>query len=179
MNLLSQAGKERWRQTQRQREFLTLAVSLITLEVCIAAGIFFLRSTLQQETTRLTNELAATASINSTNRQLPITQETKLINSWLAVVKKNTSLDYPWPDVLYDINQAGLPGIHFQALSLSLATRQFSLSGHANTRTSLLEFEQNLTKLSTLSDVNAPIANLLKRENLDFTITATLTPPSQ
>lgn len=178
MNLLSPASKSLWKQAQRRREFVTFGVWLLLLEIGVSFGVLFLTTELKSQTSKFQRESVSTTAGTNSEQKIPLSQKTNELNTWLTVLKREVALDFPWPLLLGTIDQAAPSGIGFHTLNLSLATHALSLSGHADTRDELIAFQEALIALPSLSNVNSPITNLLKRDNIEFSMTATFTAPT-
>lgn len=179
MNLLSSASKASWRRAQRQREFIMFGVGVFLLEICVAAGVMFLKTDLQAQTKQFQNQAVPTSASANSEQRVLLTQKTKELNDWLTVLKRESALDFPWPLMLRTIDQAAPDGVNFHTLNLSLATHQVTLNGHADTRDHMIAFQQALKALPSLTNVNSPITNLLKHDNINFSMTATFSTPTR
>lgn len=77
--------------------------------------------------------------------------------SWTPIIEKLTELV---PDGMYLTN-----------LNYQLADNQVSLNGWSNTRENILLFQKALEDSAMFTDVQSPLSNLLKRENIYFNLT--------
>jgi|GEM_PF-5477395 len=178
MNLLSSFSKATWKRAQRRREFMTFGVMVFALELSVAIGVMAVKTELQAQTKNFENEIVPTGTSSNTEQQVSLNQKTKQLNGWLTILKRESVLDFPWPLMLSTIDHAAPGGVTFRSLNLSLASHQLTLNGHADTRDTLISFQQALSALPSLSKVNSPITNLLKHDNIDFSMTATFTTPT-
>lgn len=178
MNLLSPSAKEAWKRTQRRRSFIVFGTLVFVLEVTVSGGLYLLKSEIRRQTARLQQEVNVVTAGSREEKKVSLAQKTKQLNGWLTAMKRNTALDYPWPITLRDLDSAAPGSIRFHSLNMSLANHKLTLNGFASNRDDLIAFQQALTALPILSGVNSPITNLLKRENIEFSITATFSAPT-
>ena len=103
-------------------------------------------------------------------------KDIRLFNKRLNEVAKIQQEYRTWSDLIYQLVRLVPSGISLTNLSFNPAEtdQKILLSGRASDRTSLLEFKNNLENSTFLSEINVPLENLLKKENIDFAIKATL-----
>ena len=65
-------------------------------------------------------------------------------------------------------------GVQLSSLNLDARSQGFSVSGVADTRDKLLEFEESLRGSPYLANVENPLNNLFQKTNANFTMTAAL-----
>jgi hypothetical protein len=79
-----------------------------------------------------------------------------------------------WSDRIDEILRVIPHGITVQSVSFDQEHAHFSLAGIADTKEALEAVEQALTALHLLEAVNIPLGELTQRENIPFTVEATL-----
>lgn len=95
-------------------------------------------------------------------------QETKNINSLLSnfnVVTKNFS---PLTPRLRDLINSLPPDIKLYSLQLDAAQQTLAINGMAMSRSSLINYQENLGTISWLTDIQTPVSQLFQKENIDF-----------
>lgn len=71
-------------------------------------------------------------------------------------------------DNILDIARILPPDIKLRSLNLSRRANRIDIYGTANTRPSLLAFEEALRKLGWINEIHAPASRLLEKENINF-----------
>lgn len=87
----------------------------------------------------------------------------------VAAIQKEFS---PLSDFLVQVTDNLNEGIKISQLSIEKDTGVFVLSGTADSRDSLLKLKSSLESLDSLSEISLPINNLLRKDDINFTITA-------
>lgn len=121
------------------------------------------------------NEITVITAKITENYQA-INEQTKQINHGL----KNINLiltegDKNWSEIFYTISQKTPADLTLTSLSVRGGTI-LELTGLAKTRAAFDEFKASLNKLEFFAELNAPLANLAAKENIDFRFAAKLQP---
>lgn len=77
-----------------------------------------------------------------------------------------------WSNVLNNLSQIAKEGISFSQVTVDKKSNSFIIMGKADTRDKLLDFKSDLENLSYVETVDLPINNLLKKDDISFTINA-------
>lgn len=104
-------------------------------------------------------------------------EDTKKIEGATKKIKRVDSAQKDfvfWSPKIDTILHAIPQGISVQSVSFDQTTARFSLVGVANTKETLETVEQELKKLPLLEGVTIPLGELTQRENIPFTVQATL-----
>ena len=120
------------------------------------------------------NEVEKTRSTMTGSENITLSNDIKNFTTKLnyidGVQKKYTK----WSDLLADFNKLVPTGITLSSLSFDKVTTQVLINGKAVLRDNLVDFENNLKGASFLKELESPISNILKREDIDFNFTAKL-----
>lgn len=79
-----------------------------------------------------------------------------------------------WSKLYYSIGQTINKDLRFNSISIDKEASKVSINGHAATRQSLLDFKDQIEKNIYLSDIVFPIKTLFEKEDIDFSINATI-----
>lgn len=81
---------------------------------------------------------------------------------------------YYWPTVLTEITTTVPDGIIINRLTADVNTKELSITGVAESRTSLLSFGDALRAVPLIDTVTIPISQLTEREDISFAVRATI-----
>jgi len=98
----------------------------------------------------------------------------KNINEQINSVAKIQENYIPFSDFLLDIFKKINQGVKLNQLTIDQETGNFTLSGTADSRDSLLKLKTDLESSGLFSELDLPINNLLKKDDINFTISAKL-----
>jgi len=76
--------------------------------------------------------------------------------------------------ILEEVSKIVPSGIYLTGLSYQAAENQINLSGRANNRDRLLAFEDSLKKSPHFREIEAPLSNLIKQTDINFSFTINL-----
>jgi len=74
----------------------------------------------------------------------------------------------PLHSLFLDLQSTMPAGIKLNNISLDRETKKASLAGFATTRDDIINYRENLSKLSWVKAVESPLSNLIKERNIDF-----------
>ena len=104
-------------------------------------------------------------------------KDIRLFNKRLNAVAEIQEEYTSWSDLIYQLTRLVPPNISLTNISFSPAEKsqeQILITGQAKTRDDLLAFKNNLESSTFLSEVNVPLDNLLKKDDISFSIKARL-----
>lgn len=171
LNLLSPAKKQ---EILRQMIFISLQnlISWAFISIC-AAGMVLLAT-----------KLILQNSFNQAVRQgALVTQEYGALNQKVYIL--NQQVDFLsnlqnnfifWSPRLAALASLTPKNIELATFSLSNTSRGVQITGRASTREDLLFFKDRLQASPLLQSVNVPIENILEAKNVNFNISAKLSP---
>ena len=87
-------------------------------------------------------------------------------------IKNNN--EYDVARIISDITYAVPDGVELNSLTFNSSTRSLFISGHAEQRTQVIAVQSSLEESSFFEEVNGPLSNLLKSEDIDFQFTLKL-----
>lgn len=144
---------------------------LISLFTIISYGVvLFLVTVILQKDYKYTSESASFVTRDAENYNAK-TKEINMQISQIEEIQKNT---VNWSIPIHKLINTTKRGIQINNLSLDKKNNSLQISGMADTREDLLSFKDNLNDTTFLSGINLPIESLLKKENITFNITATI-----
>lgn len=94
--------------------------------------------------------------------------EIKEFNTLVQAVDKIESSYIPWNNFFFEFTN--LVPTNVQIYSFELNQGKLLLTGLADSRESLLNFKSNLEKNSAFSNIKVPMDNILKKDNIKFSI---------
>lgn len=166
LNLLSEKSKQEVRQ---QRLFvLFLKTELILTLLIIAGGAIFFTAEkmLSASVLKLSGETSRIIKVSGDTYGL----EVKKINESLAAVSDIQKDFIPYSRLLKNISALTPDGVSLTYLKINTPTKAIKIRGRAILRENLLALEKNLKNAPCLTKVEIPIADKLKKENIDFDI---------
>ncbi|MDD5566874.1 MAG: hypothetical protein PHH01_01640 [Patescibacteria group bacterium] len=113
------------------------------------------------------------SSENTGNTAGDLIKRIALKSNVIAEAQKNF---IPWSSVLSLIGQSAGQNIQLKTCSFDAEKETFQIQGQAKTRNDLLNFKTSLEKLTFLENLNAPITNLIQKEDISFQFSGTLNP---
>lgn len=96
------------------------------------------------------------------------------INSKLAAIKNIIDNNYSHLDIIKNVAEKTPYGISLSRLKIDTNNKTIEIIGKSNLRDTLLGFKESLEKDSLYADINFPLQNILKKESINFSITAKL-----
>jgi Tfp pilus assembly protein PilN len=157
----------------RRLVYAQFARNMIEIAVFLAsfAGIVLLQSffILQEHLTDLSIKLTAISHNQSLQNK-----EIKSVNDTLRQTDALQKQYTQWSRVIPEVLGAIPNGITLSTLILSAPGNSYSFAGVASTRNDLLSFQKNLQSLPNVASAVVPISQLTDKENISFSISATL-----
>lgn len=93
------------------------------------------------------------------------------LNNQLTQAQQIQDKDISWLPILKSLTEIVPSTIHFNRLSLSTSNGTFSLSGTADSRNALLNFDEAIKKYQNFSDLIIPLIDVTQKSNITFDIT--------
>lgn len=174
INLLSPEKKKKLKEKEFFYILKNVAI-LVAVFLIINAGILYAtKFYLENKLETITEE------VNQNTQALPNSQGTSLDATIKEInndIKFLTTIqqDYvKWPAYLADLTALIPENIRLKQLSLNQESNQIQITGHAPLRDDFLSLKSNLDDSKIISNIDSPISNLIKKEDVDFVITASL-----
>ena len=159
---------------QRARTtLLLLTVTLLVSSIALIGGRRMFAQTLLEQETRT----AAAEQMALGVRETSLSQEVRALNDTLQPTQTLQNSFQKWSGILPDVTDRVPEGVVLTLLSISPKPHIVTLEGTAATRENLLALQSALEESPLLSNLSTPTTDLLQRENIVFTITATLSLP--
>ncbi len=147
---------------KREKAYQMIFISVLILSLTIAIiglEVFFAKKILQESLfvfiPRITYDEEFVEKIKKLNFELTVINEIQ--NNYLEIVPLFTSLSQLTPKNSF-----------IKFFSLDREKKTFQIKGWAKTRKELLEFQRGLENSGIFVDIQAPLSNLLKEEDIDF-----------
>lgn len=124
----------------------------------------------------LENDFAKlTASAVNVNRTFySDNQETKYVNNLLREISLATKNFSPLTPKLKDIISSLPEDVKLQSLHIDNSSQTITIDGVAQSRSSLLSYQENLNKIPWLTNLETPVSQLFQKQNIDFEFKAKL-----
>lgn len=130
-------------------------------------------SALQENINRISG-LKRTAEAQDLEEEI---NEFNLLLSRIQDIKSSNKHDIV--QVIREIAKAVPDGVALSSLTFNSSTETVFLSGHAAQRTQVIALEDRLESSEFFSDVDSPLSNLIKSEDIDFQFTLILSDVSE
>ena len=171
-NLLPTADKAALLSEHRERFFIIIiwcfVITAIIGAVLLLPSLFLSLSV----TKDLQNRLDATKQLIAVQKVEGVNEEITKASEYISLLER--SLSYTPPTKLLDVILSAAPegvGITHITYSQNEGTVEMTLTGDALSRELLLSFAESLRVSPVFSQVDLPITQLAKRNNLTFTLT--------
>ncbi len=153
------------------------AASLVGISILAAAGLLMTdRFILKENLAQLQSDIQQSErTIIQQQGALP-QDRIRQFNALLTRVAKMQKSTLDWSLYLADLEKRLPPGIAVTSIGLN-DTLQLRLAGVAATRDDLQKIQSALSPSSLYRNITAPVANLLDRTNVSFTLTAEMVTP--
>lgn len=153
--------------SQVKKALLILIISCITgismtvaVRVLLTHELHTIESDISSATESLTTNGDDTAEIIIKKINDKGTQLTQIQSSYVS-----------WSSLLYQLGQTPNNNIQLKSLQFNQDDGTFDVQGYAKTRDDLLVFKEALEQLPFLQNINSPISNLIKKEDITFQFT--------
>lgn len=138
---------------------------LIFMLIVFSSGLIPLTQSVQTINARLENEKR-----QKTTLQQGLTKEITSFNSQVNALAEIKNLDYDWLNLIQKLSQIVPANIEIKNFEAGHSQKSFRLVGFAKTREDYLILKENLEKSQLFKNLDSPISDILKKENLNFTI---------
>ncbi|MBU3925337.1 PilN domain-containing protein [Patescibacteria group bacterium] len=167
LNLLPPERKEIFRWRQYVKKTILNGIRLIFLLICFFVPLFAINIYLLGEINILDAQIDSYEKTENIHQLNSMEKSFKEINSALVKINKINEGQIYWISVFEKITTITPPNI--QIFSLQIETDGgFVIVGNAKTREDVLEFGKRLKNSSDFSDIQTPLDNLIKSDDIDF-----------
>jgi Tfp pilus assembly protein PilN len=167
LNLLTQEKKEKVFHTA-QFKFVQNIFQFILIGISVAAIALLLSEQLLQR--YFTNIAQNTVAIG--NKYSESTKEITTINNLTKRVSEVQKKYHEITPIILSLTNTIPEGIVLNSLNIDYENRIIKFSGIADTRDNFLNFQNKLNENNNLSDIESPVSDLTKKENISFNINA-------
>ena len=137
---------------------------LIIFIIFLSSIIFYFSIILKAQ-----NELIEIRKNNERTQYLTeIEDKIKELNKNLIKIRLKQKEMIIWTPIIEELSEIIPTGIYLTDLSYQESLEKLSLRGIANTRENFLNFQDRLNKSSCFEEIEAPLSNLIKKNNVDF-----------
>lgn len=163
LNLIPLDKKESLRITQLYVVIKNLIILILIITIIIAIILLIVKALLQNHFNNIVEQTTLTTKYAST-----FNKGIKKFNQRLDSVVSIQKDFIPWTNFFVDFTSLVPPDL--ELLSLAIKENRLLINGRAKTRDKLLEFKSNLENSNLFSEVEIPLEDLLKKENVDVNI---------
>jgi len=180
LNLLNPAQRNKAKKIKTYFATKHVLLQLLSLLLMITTIFYFSTIILKNNLDSLDEQINKEIEIRQLSNVNSIEDATKLLNSQLELVNNIQNKYIYWTVLLNDFsnlvpNNITLNNVKFTTnILLDSEDKTFKISGIAKQRQDFLNFKENLTNSEYYSNINAPLSNLIQKENINFVITGTL-----
>lgn len=174
LNLLSPEKKKKLK--EKEIFYLLKNVAfLVAIFLFFNAGILLAtKFYLEDKLRTITQDVDQATAVLPNAQGAPINTTIQEINGkidYLTTIQQ----DYiKWSAYLADLTALIPQNIKLSGIRLNKENNEIEITGRAVSRNDFLSLKSNLDGSKILNDIISPISNLIKKENVDFTITASL-----
>lgn len=167
LNLISPEKKQQFRLEQIYIVIKNLIILLLLVLIIIAIALLFTKASLQNHFSRIVEETTLTTQYANT-----FGTEVREFNKIIVAVD-NVQEEYTdWVSFLD--KTAGLVSGNIYLKTITISDNKIVIKGFAATRDELLILKENFENAEIFTDVEMPLEDLLKRNNIEFDIKATI-----
>ncbi|MFA6512096.1 MAG: hypothetical protein WCV86_03175 [Patescibacteria group bacterium] len=168
LNLISKE-KRSWLAEIRRFAYAKVIASIGIAVIILASGyLFAIQAILNDRLSVVRDEITVVEA------QLPKRGDSTLDDSIRALNAQTQHLadlynkNISYSVLMNEIGQSVTPGIVLEKISLNTLTSSLVLTGTAKTRDNLLAFQDALTALPYIDEMNTPLSTFTQRENIPF-----------
>jgi len=171
LNLLPPQDKKDLELAKLSRLIVSLAVWFLIFLIIFTlflVSTYFSLSILLAEQKKL---IGIRQSDPKTQEMLEIEEKIKQTNQIVKQVYSKQQEMILWTPPLEEMTKIIPSGIYLTNLSYQAIDNQITLNGWADWRENLLRFQESLEENSFFKEVEAPLSNLIKQRDIDFSFT--------
>ncbi len=169
LNLLSNIEKTNSSLMWKYVTIKTVISIILTLSFVISGVLFGAKLLLLQKYNEVQEQAAA---INITHQK--INARVNSYNQQIRILHNIQTENTDWPLFLYNFNNKITTGIYLTQIEINMTEKRLSLKGKSSTREDLLALKQSLEECGLVTNIVLPLNTLLKKQNIDFSITGTI-----
>jgi len=97
-----------------------------------------------------------------------IENRTKELNKSLTIINLKQKEIILWTPIIEELSKITPVGVYLTNFSYQISLDKISLRGSADTRENFLSFQDKLGESTCFSEIEAPLSNLIKQNDVDF-----------
>jgi Tfp pilus assembly protein PilN len=144
-------------------DYLLVFLAILTGAIFISSKIFLL------ESTNLETNTFSSSDLNNSSFKEPIE-----INGKLSTIKEILNKNHSYFDIINNIANKIPEKISIFRLKIDTENKTIEIKGRADQRDDLIELKERLKNDTLYKNIDFPLQNLLKKEDVDFSISAEL-----
>lgn len=161
----------RWR--RYLKKIISSGIKIIFLLICFSVPLFVINIYLMGEISVLNAQIDSSENTESMKRLKTMEKSLKETNNAFVKIDKIGKEQISWVGVFGKIVEIIPPNI--QIISLQIEPNgALTIVGNAKTREDVLEFGKRLKNSADFSDIQTPLDNLTKSNNIDFKFTGNI-----
>ncbi|NUM25166.1 MAG: PilN domain-containing protein [Candidatus Buchananbacteria bacterium] len=165
LNLIPPSKKNELRLTQFYIMIKNFVIAILLINILSAIALLSAKVVLQNHFNRIVEQTTLTTKYANT-----LSQDVKNFNTQLNAVASIQSEYLLWSKFFIDFSKLVPTGIGLD--SITIKENRILLTGIASTRDELLSFQKNLESSPLFFNIEVPIDNLLRREDIDISVKA-------
>lgn len=167
LNLLPPERKEIFRWRQYIKKVILNGIGITFLLICFSVPFFAINIYLQGEINVLNTQIDSYEKTENMHQLNSMEKSFKEINTALVKINKISEEQISWIDVFEKITTIIPPNIQIFSLQID-SDGGLIVVGNAKTREDVLEFGKRLKNSSDVSNIQTPLDNLIKSDDIDF-----------
>jgi len=181
LNLLNPIERNKAKKIKLYFIIKQVAFQLTTLIIIITGVFYFSTILLDSNLNSINEQIDKEIQIRKDGNLNSIEEATKQLNTQLELVNNVQKKYFIWSNFLNNFNELVPTNIDLieteftTNILLNAQDKTFKIVGNAATRDDFSQFENNLIESGYFENINAPISNLIQKENINFTITGNIT----
>ncbi|MFA5070073.1 MAG: hypothetical protein WC528_02225 [Patescibacteria group bacterium] len=172
LNLLSPEKKKKLKEKETLFKFRYVAYFCAVFLIINFLLFYGARLYLDYKLTHLKNEVSQQTANLPTSQGKSLDTTIEQINKDLVLISGIQSDYVKWSNYVADFTALVPTNISLTEIAINQESKEIVVSGQALTRDNFLVFKANLENTEILSDLNSPISNLVKKEDISFVISA-------
>ncbi|EKE14285.1 MAG: hypothetical protein ACD_12C00591G0005 [uncultured bacterium] len=129
---------------------------------------------LNQSVNNTQEEILTIQTVNKGKSETSLDEAIKEFNQKLKTIDEIQQKNINWPLFLDKFSKLIPSNINIQAMDFNSTNNTFNINGVARDRETLLGLQKNLKESELFSEVQSPVSNLLKKEDVNFTFNGKL-----
>lgn len=174
-NFLPQKFKKKLKDEINSHLLYVATVAVIVWAAVFGISLFAALQFLNIQNAALEENITKISGLKETEEARDLEEEISEFNRLLVrfqeIEKENT---YDAVELIRRVSNAVPAGVSLNSLSFHSTTDRIFIDGHANLRTQVIALQNNLEENEAFANVDSPLSNLLKSEDIEFQFTISL-----